>query len=95
MWPFPKYYKIEKLATLDFLKDEKILNTEKNLVSLTLTYAKTFFYTPGVIFNIVRNISWENINIYEIVSTNTELTFILDKKDAIRGYEALERLVRS
>ncbi len=81
----------EKL--LNLLTSEKILNIEKNLVSLTLTYSKDFLYTPGVIFNIVRNIAWENINIYEIVSTNTELTFILNKKDAIRGYKVLEKLV--
>lgn len=81
----------EKL--LNLLTGEKILNIEKNLVSLTLTYSKDFLYTPGVIFNIVRNIAWENINIYEVVSTNTELTFILNKKDAIKGYKVLEKLV--
>jgi len=81
----------EKL--LKFLTGEKILNIEKNLVSLTLTYSKDFLYTPGVIFNVVRNIAWENINIYEVVSTNTELTFILNKKDAVKGYKVLEKLV--
>jgi len=80
--------------TLGFLKGEKVLNVEKDLVSLTLTYAKDFLHTPGVVFNVVRNIAWENINIFEIVSTNTELTFILHKKDAVAGYKALERLVR-
>jgi len=78
---------------LVILKLEKILNVEDNLVSLTLTYSKDFLYTPGVIFNVVRNIAWENINIYEIVSTNTELTFILNKKDGVKGYKVLEKLV--
>jgi len=82
---------LEKL--LDFLKGEKILNLEKDLVTLTLTYSKDFLYTPGVIFNVVRNIAWDNINIYEIVSTNTELTFIIHKKDAVKGYKALEKLI--
>jgi len=48
---------------------------------------------PGVIYNVVRNLAWENINIFEIVSTNTELTFILHKKDAVKGYSVLEKLV--
>jgi aspartokinase len=78
---------------LKFLKGEKILNVETGLVSLTLTLSKDFLYTPGVIFNIVRNLAWDNINIFEIVSTNTELTFILNKEDAVRGYEVLERVV--
>lgn len=38
--------------------------------------------------------AWENINIFEIVSTNTELTVILRKKDAMKAYEALDKLVR-
>ena len=79
---------------LEILKDEKILMTEENLVSLSMTFSKDFYYTPGVIFNIIRNVAWENINIYEIVSTNTELTFIINKKDAIRGYKALEKLIQ-
>ncbi|HVQ00754.1 MAG TPA: hypothetical protein VMT57_04495 [Candidatus Thermoplasmatota archaeon] len=81
----------EKL--LKILSGETILNIERDLVSLTLTYSKDFLYTPGVIYNIVRSIAWENINIYEIVSTNTELTFILNKKDGIKGYKVLEKLV--
>jgi len=78
---------------LALLKGEKILNLEKNLVCLTLTYSKNYLYTPGVIYNVVRNLAWENINIFEIVSTNTELTFILHKKDAVKGYKVLEILV--
>jgi len=83
-----------KQELLEILKGEKILIAEDNLVSLTMTFSKDFFYTPGVIFNIIRNIAWENINIYEIVSTNTELTFIIHKNDAMKGYRALEKLIQ-
>jgi len=79
--------------SLDLLTGEKILSIEKHLVSLTLTYSKDFLYTPGIIYHIVRSIAWENINIYEVVSTNTELTFILNKKDGVKGYKVLEKLV--
>ena len=83
-----------KAKLLEILKEEKILIQEDNLISLSLTFSKDFYYTPGIIFNIIRNVAWENINIYEIVSTNTELTFILNKKDAVKGYKALERLIQ-
>jgi hypothetical protein len=79
--------------TLVLFKGEKILNLEKNLVSLTLTFSSDFLHTQGVIFNVVRALAWENINIFEIVSTNTELTFILNKKDSIKGYKVLGKLV--
>jgi aspartokinase len=82
-----------KAKSLEILKKEKILNIEENLISLTMTFSRDFLYTPGVVFNIIRNVAWENINIFEIVSTNTELTFIIHKKDAIKGYKALEKLI--
>lgn len=82
-----------KIKFLEILKNEKVLNIEENLISLTMTFSRDFLYTPGVIFNIIRNVAWENINIFEIVSTNTELTFIIHKKDAIKGYRALEKLI--
>ena len=83
----------EKLS--DFLKGEKIINREFDLVALTIIFGnKDFFDTPGVIFTAIRRIAWEQINIYEIISTMTELTFILSKKDSIKAYNALQELVK-
>jgi hypothetical protein len=81
--------------TLELLKNEKVINKEKNLVSLTFTFSESYFYAPGVVYNILRNLAWENINIFEIVSTNPELTIILAKKDAIKAYKSLEKLMSS
>ena len=82
----------EKLS--DFLKGEKILNKEFDLVSLTIVFeGKNFLITPGVIFTAIRKLAWEQINIYEIVSTMTELTFILSKKDSMKAYNVLQGLV--
>jgi len=79
--------------TLALFKGEKIFNVEKNLVSLTLTFSSDFLHTPGMIYNVVRALAWDNINIYEIVSTNTELTFILSKKDYAKAYKVLDQIV--
>jgi aspartokinase len=83
-----------KQKFIDILKNENIVNVEEELVSLTMTFSKDFLYTPGIIFNIIRNIAWENINIFEIISTNTELTFIIHKSNAVEGYKALEKLIQ-
>ena len=77
-----------------FLSGEKILNKEQGLVALKIIFkSEDFTNTPGVIFNIVRKLAWENINIYEIVSTMTELTFILSKKDSMKAYNVLSEMV--
>ena len=82
----------EKLKS--FLSGEKILNREQNLASLAIIFkSEKFTDTPGVIFNIIRKLAWENVNIYEIVSTMTELIFILSKKDSMKAYNVLSEMV--
>jgi len=76
-----------------FLRDERIVNIEENLVSLSFTIDKSLVDRSGVLFQIVRNFAWENINIIEVISIDLEITFIVDVKDAVRGYKALERLI--
>jgi len=78
---------------IDFLQNERIFNVEENLVSLSFSISKKLVNTPGVLFQIVRNFAWENINVIEVISIDLEITFIVDEKDAVRGYKALERLI--
>ncbi len=83
----------EKL--IDFLRGEKMLSKEFDLVALTIIFdSKDFFDTPGVIFSAIRKLAWEQINLFEIISTMTELSFILSKKDSMKAYNVLQELVR-
>ena len=82
---------MDKLSA--FLKGEKIIKKEYGLVALAIVFSgRDFFDTPGVIFTAVRRLAWEQINIYEIVSTMTELTFILSNKDSMKAYNVLHQL---
>ncbi len=78
---------------LSILKDEKIINIEKNLVSLAMSFSKDFLYTPGILAKVTKRLLWENVNVFENISTMTELIFIVSKKDAIKAYNALQGLV--
>jgi len=82
-----KYYsKIE-----DFLSGEKLFNHSKGLVSLTVIFDGDFLHTPGIVSQVMHRFAWENINIFEIVSTMTELTFVIENKNSIKGYEVLQK----
>lgn len=83
------------LSTLKkILKEEKILNIEENLVSLTLSMTKEFLYTPGILSLATRKLAWEDINIFENISTLTELIFIVDEKDTVRAYNAFQEILK-
>lgn len=84
---------VDKLRGL--LEGVKIINIEKSLISLTLRFDERFLSTPGVIATITRKLAWNNINIFEIVSTMTELNLIIHKKDLSRAYDTLREMMES
>ncbi len=84
---------LEKLKKL--LKGEKILNEEIQLVSLTITLTKEFLYTPGILSMLTRKLAWENINIFENISTMTEVIYIIAEKDAMRAYNTFKEILKT
>ena len=82
-----------KEEVLKLLQNQKIQKIEENLVALSFTVGKKRIDKPGVLFQITRSLAWENINIIEIISVDLDVTFIVEKKDAIKGFNALERLI--
>jgi aspartokinase len=83
-----------KEQILKLLQNQKIKKIEENLVALSFTVGKKRIDKPGVLFQITRSLAWEDINIIEIISVDLDIAFIVDKRDAIKGYNALERLIK-
>lgn len=75
---------------LSVLKGEKILKVDRGLVSISLRFSDRFRATPGIIAAVTAKLMFENINLLEIVSTNTELALVVSGRDAMRAYAALE-----
>lgn len=74
-----------------FLKNE-IKSKETSLVSINLRFKGDFLHTPGIIYSVLRELAWYDINIYELISTNLELNIILNKKDFIKAYNLLSQM---
>lgn len=75
----------------ELTKKENITQQEKDMVAVSIFFKdETFLETPGVTYLATRKLAWENINIYEIVSTLKGLTFIIKKEDSIRAYALLQ-----
>lgn len=78
---------------LAMLGKEKIVHTEDDLAQVSLKFPQEFLYMPGVLYLMNRELLWHNVNIIEIVSSLTEVNFILKRKDAMNAYGALEDLL--
>lgn len=77
---------------LEWLKTEHIVATITNLVALTLRLDPTNVETPGVYYQILKALFIEHINVVEIVSAFTEVTFLVREQDAGRAFTVIKTL---
>lgn len=78
---------------LKIIPSNLIKKTLTDLSSLTINLAPESLETMDLFYLATRTLSWDNINIIGVVSTLTEMTFIVREKDTPRAYEALKRLI--
>ncbi|HEV2403758.1 MAG TPA: hypothetical protein VGS08_06190 [Candidatus Saccharimonadales bacterium] len=64
---------------------------KNNLIGITVKFALNNLESPNLIFALTRRLAYRDINIIEIVSTATELTYIIGKKDMTAALEQLQK----
>lgn len=52
-----------------------------NIVGITIKFGLKYMEIPNLFYFLIQKLALKDINIIEIVSTATEVTFIIDKKD--------------
>jgi aspartokinase len=78
----------------DLIGKEKIKQVIDDHISISLLFSQDYSFTPGVLYNISRNIAWENINILSWYQTPTELSLVLHQDDAMKCYDILEKMLK-
>lgn len=74
----------------EIFKGEATICTIRNLSSLTIRISIEATKIPGVLYSILKVLAWEGISITECVSTFTELTIVMDRKDIDRAFSILK-----
>lgn len=74
----------------EIAKGEEILHRKDDLVALSLVFSGEFMATPGIVYEAVRKLAWEVINVIEIVSTKNELTFVINREDSMKAFDVLQ-----
>ena len=77
------------------LDGEKISITINKLASLMIKIPIESIEQVGLFYLLTKTLNWENINIVEIVSTSTEMTFILKEDDVPKAYSAVNKLIQN
>ncbi|MBN2858858.1 MAG: hypothetical protein JXK93_01180 [Sphaerochaetaceae bacterium] len=76
------------------LAGETVLLQQGDLVALSLVFSGDFMSTPGIVYEAVRKLAWEEINVNEIISTMNELTFVIDRKDSMSAFSVLQSFLK-
>ena len=84
-----------KKEILRILSKEKIKLINENLAALSMKIPESSISNPGFFFLITKILSWENINIVDMVNTATELTIILNKEDVTKAYNLFQDTINS
>ncbi len=82
----------EKHVTGLFEKNLKKIIRDLSTVSVNLP--DEAMDTIGLFYIATKALAWENINLIDIVSTFTEMTFILREEDTARAYDCLKKMVK-
>lgn len=66
----------------------------RDLASLAVRFSEDYVMIPNVIYAIVRTLALKHINIIEVVSTYTEIIFIVREEDLQNGFITLNVMFR-
>jgi hypothetical protein len=72
--------------------EEDALSWFDDLSSITVLLPPDTAMIPGIYSYILKALSWEGINIVEVVSTLSELTIVLEDLDIDRAFSIIKRL---
>jgi aspartokinase len=73
------------------LKDYDNIYDIDNLVGITVKFGLNYLEIPNLFYLLIRKLALKNINIVEMVSTATEMTFIIDKQDMQGALDQLQK----
>jgi len=84
--------KIEK-EVRGIIQTERIISEIKDLSQISISFNKETFETPGFLVYVLKELSWNSINIIEIISTYTEFAIIVKSEDLMKAYGILKKVL--
>lgn len=73
--------------------EEKLLSRLDDLSAIIIKLPAQTVSTPGVHYAILKQLAWQNINVVEVVSTYTEFTVVLDKRQVDLAFSVLMKFL--
>jgi len=81
------------IDTIDTIfQSEFCLDKEVNLSAITVKLPIDNVQIPGIYYFIFQRLSWEGVNIKEVISTSNEFTILMDENSVNVAFEVIKNL---
>jgi hypothetical protein len=76
----------------EIFKDEICIDKLKNLSAITVKLPTENVKIPGIYYFIFQRLSWEGVNISEVISTSNEFTILMNEESINVAFEVIKNL---
>lgn len=82
----------EKDSILETFKNENQLGLQDNLSAISIYLPQGNSKIVGLYYQIFKRLAWENITLYEVVSTTNEFTIVVEDHLVDKAFSVIKRL---
>ncbi|NRD22927.1 hypothetical protein HNV10_06725 [Winogradskyella litoriviva] len=83
----------ERDSILRAFKDETQIGLQEKLSAISIYLPKGNSKIVGLYYQIFKRLAWENITLYEVVSTTNEFTIVVEDYLVDKAFSAIKRLI--
>lgn len=76
----------------DLFREEVCIDKIENLSAITVKLPNDNVKIPGIYYFIFQRLSWEGVNINEVISTSNEFTILMDEDSVNVAFEVIKNL---
>lgn len=76
----------------DLFKGEQLIDRKDNLSSITVKLPKENVDIPGIYYFIFQRLSWEGVNIFEVISTSYEFTILVSEEQVDKAFKVIKNM---
>ena len=79
-------------ALSDLLNGEELIQKKEHLASLSIILPKENVEISGLYYFIFKQLAWEDINVFEVISTTNEFTVVVAEAEVEKSFRVLRGL---
>ena len=76
----------------NYFQSERLIEKTEDLSSISIKLPTENVTIPGIYYFIFQRLSWEGVNIYEVISTSNEFTIIVGEDQVNSAFKAIKDL---